>query len=65
VRRWLFDGARIEVGQLPLEAPAAPPSGVQAWVRVAGVWKEGTVWIKVSGTWQQATPKLKVAGTWE
>jgi hypothetical protein len=63
VRRWLFDGARIEVGQVPIEAPA-PPS-VQAWVKVSGTWREATPWVKVAGTWRQATPKLKVAGTWQ
>ena len=63
MRSWLFDGARIEVGQLPIEAPAAP--AVQAWVKVSGTWREATPWVKVAGTWRQATPKLKVAGTWQ
>lgn len=63
-RRLLFDGALIELGLLPLEAPPAPPSGTQAFIKVSGVWELATVFIKVSGTWQPAQPFWKDSGVW-
>ena len=64
-RRLLFDGALIELGLLPLEAPPAPPSGTQAFIKVSGTWQTATPYIKVAGTWQPATPSIKVTGTWQ
>jgi hypothetical protein len=61
-RRLLFDGALIELGLLPLEAP--PPAGTLAYIKVAGVWELATVFIKVSGTWQPAQPFWKDGGVW-
>jgi hypothetical protein len=63
-RRLLFDGALIELGLLPLEAPPAPPSGTQAFIRVSGVWQTASVFIKVAGVWQPAQPFWKDSGAW-
>jgi hypothetical protein len=62
--RRLFDGAQIEIGSVPIVSVAAPPS-VQAWIKVAGTWREATPFVRVAGTWQQATPSMKIAGTWQ
>jgi hypothetical protein len=43
---------------------AAPPvTGTQAWINVAGTWRQATVYINVGGVWKVATPYVKV-GTW-
>lgn len=62
--RRLFDGATIEINQLPIVA-ASTPTGNIMWIKVSGVWRRAITWIKVSGVWKQATPKIKVAGIWE
>jgi hypothetical protein len=64
--RRLFDGASIEIGQVPIKGAEVPPgAGAIAWIKVAGVWKQTTVWIKESGVWKTATPYVKVLGQWE
>lgn len=60
-RRLLFDGALIELGQLPLEFI---PAGTLAYIKIGGVWLSATPYIKVSGTWQLAQPYIKAAGAW-
>jgi hypothetical protein len=60
--RRLFDGATIEINQMPL---VALPVGNLMWIKVSGVWKQAITWIKVSGTWKQSTPKIKVSGIWK
>ncbi len=60
--RRLFDGATIEISQMPL---VALPVGNAMWIKVSGVWKQALTWIKVSGTWKQSTPKIKVSGIWK
>lgn len=62
--RRFFDGAQAEIGNLPIAASIIA-TATQAWIKVAGVWKQATMWIKVSGVWKTATPKIKVAGTWK
>jgi hypothetical protein len=64
VRRILFDEAQIELGLLPLEAPAAPPAGTVAYVKDAGTWKTATVHVKDGGTWKVATAYVRDGGTW-
>jgi len=63
--RRLFDGASIEIGQVPIESVSTPPPTTLAWLKVGGVWKTATVHIKVSGVWKTATPKIKVGGVWK
>lgn len=49
---------------VPIQAATAS-TATQAWIKIAGVWKQATVWIKVAGTWKTATPNLKVSGVWK
>jgi len=42
---------------------APPVTGTQAWINVAGTWRQATVYINVGGVWKVATPYVKV-GTW-
>ena len=64
--RRLYDGAQIELGILPIVAPAPPPSGaLKVWLNVAGTWKECVVWLNVAGTWKTATTSLNVGGVWK
>lgn len=63
--RRLFDGATIEIGQLPIVAAALPPAAVTLWIRDSGVWKTAVLWVKASGTWKVATLNVKDAGTWK
>lgn len=60
--RRLFDGATIEIGQIPIVAPS---TGTIIWLKVSGIWKQATTWIKVSGVWKQTTPYIKIGGTWK
>lgn len=62
MRRLLFDEAQIELGLLPIVAPA--PTN-KFWIKVAGVWKDAVTWIKVVGVWKQADPKIEIAGIWK
>ena len=57
--RRLFDGATIEIGQVPIVAPS---TSSKFHIKVSGTWKEAITWIKVSGTWKQATPFVKIGG---
>jgi hypothetical protein len=62
--RRLFDGATIEIGQVPIVAPTSVSTIV--WLKVSSVWKQVTdVYIKVSGTWKQATAFIKIGGNWK
>lgn len=61
-RRLLFDGALIELGQLPLEFV---PAGTLVYVKVGGFWMSATPYVKVSGAWQLASPYVKVGGAWQ
>ena len=63
MRCFLFDGAQIELGLLPLEAALAPV-GTIPYVKVGGVWLTATAYIKVSGNWVTNTPLVKVSGAW-
>ena len=60
--RRLFDGAQIEIGSIPIEAPV---SGTIFWIKVSGVWKQATAFIKISGVWKQVTTYIKVSGIWK
>lgn len=42
-----------------------PPTGLEVWLKVSGVWKLCEVWVKVAGVWKLSTPYLKVSGTWK
>ncbi len=63
--RRIFDGASIEIGQVPIVGPATPPAGTIVWLKVLGVWKQATVHIKVSGVWKTASPNIRVGGVWK
>ena len=62
--RRLFDGATIEIGQVPIVG-ATPSTSSIFWIKVAGTWKQAITWIKVSGVWKQTTPYIKVGGVWK
>lgn len=62
--RRLFDGATIEIGQVPIVATPVV-SGTIAWINVSGVWKQATAFINVGGVWKTSTPNIKVAGVWK
>jgi hypothetical protein len=61
--RRIFDGATIEIGQVPIVG--IPPTGTIVWFKVAGVWKQTTVWTKIAGVWKTTTPYIKIAGVWK
>ena len=61
--RRLFDGATIEIGQIPIEGQTV--TGNIIWLKVSGTWKQATPFIKVAGTWKQATPSIKISGVWK
>jgi hypothetical protein len=63
--RRLFDGATIEIGQVPIVGAGTPPVSTIVWLKVAGVWKSTTPYIKVSGVWKTSTPYIKVSGVWK
>ena len=63
-RRLLFDGALIELGQLPLIA-AIIPAGTVAYIKVGGVWMSATPYIKDAGVWKLAQPYFKHTGAWQ
>lgn len=64
--RRLFDGATIEIGQVPIVAIAPPPiSGTTVYLKVSGVWKVATVYLKVAGVWKLATTFIKDGGVWK
>jgi hypothetical protein len=62
--RRLFDGATIEIGQVPIVG-SAPSTSSKFHIKVSGTWKEAITWIKVSGVWKQATPFVKIGGVWK
>ena len=62
-RRLLFDGALIELGQLPLIA-AIIPAGTVAYIKIGGVWLSATPYIKDGGIWKLAAPHIKETGAW-
>jgi hypothetical protein len=64
--RRIFDGATIEIGQVPIVGAAPPPPAATiVWLKVAGVWKQATAFLKVTGTWKTTTPYIKVSGNWK
>lgn len=46
---------------------AAPPSGLNVWANVSGVWKQASaIYVNVSGVWKTVTAvRPNVAGTWK
>jgi hypothetical protein len=40
------------------------PGAQAVWLRVAGVWKGGTMWMRVGGVWKQITMWQRISGTW-
>lgn len=46
---------------------AAPPSGLNTYVRVAGAWKQATaLYVRVGGAWKTATTiSARVGGVWK
>jgi hypothetical protein len=40
------------------------PGAQAVWMRVAGVWRGGTMWMRVAGTWKQVTMWQRINGTW-
>jgi hypothetical protein len=62
--RRLFDGATIEIGQVPIVGSAPSTSSI-FHIKVSGTWKQAITWIKVSGVWKQTTPFVKVGGVWK
>jgi hypothetical protein len=64
--RRLFDGATIEIGQVPIVGAGVPPiAGTIFWFNVSGVWKQVIVWFNVSGVWKQTTPFVNIGGVWK
>jgi hypothetical protein len=41
------------------------PAVTKTWIKVGGVWKQGTPWVKQMGTWRQGSPKIKIGGSWK
>jgi len=62
--RRLFDGAIIEIGQVPIVGSAPSTSSI-FWFNVSGVWKQVIVWFNVSGVWKQTTLFIKITGIWK
>ena len=40
------------------------PSASSMWVRVGGVWRQGTLHLRVGGVWKAVTPWVRVSGSW-
>jgi titin len=40
------------------------PGAQAVWLRLAGVWKGGTMWMQVGTTWKQVTLWQRINGTW-
>ena len=57
--RRIFDGATIEINQVPIVAPP-----IIVWFKVAGVWRRAIFWTKIAGVWKQTRAYVKIAGTW-
>jgi hypothetical protein len=62
--RRLFDGATIEIGQVPIVGSAPSTSSI-FYIKVAGIWKQAIAWVKVSGVWKQAIAYVKASGAWK
>lgn len=59
--RRLFDGATIEIGQVPI---VATPAATLFWIKISGVWKQAVAYVKISGVWKTVTPYIKISGNW-
>ena len=46
---------------------AAPPSGLNVYVKISGVWKQASaMYVRVSGAWKAVTTvSTRVSGTWK
>lgn len=40
------------------------PSASSMWVRVGGVWRQGTLHLRVGGVWKAVTPWVRIGGVW-
>jgi hypothetical protein len=60
--RRLFDGATIEIGQVPITSPTF--AGNQMWINIAGTDRQAITWLNVGGVWKQTNPQTNVSGTW-
>lgn len=62
-----FGGAAIEVGQVPVVAPAAPPSGDTGniLVRLSGSFAAKPVKVWLSGSWVVKPLKFWTGSSWE
>lgn len=58
--RRIFDGATIEIGQVPIVS-----SPIIVWFKVAGVWRKAVFWTKVAGVWKETRAYVKIAGNWK
>jgi hypothetical protein len=63
--RRIFDGATIEIGQVPIVGAALPPLGTIVWINVSGVWRAAILNNNVLATWKQDKTFIKVSGTWK
>jgi hypothetical protein len=61
--RRLFDGAAIELGQVPIVGTSV--IGTIAWINVSGVWKQAIAYVKIAGVWKTATLYVNVTGVWK
>jgi len=55
---WIYD-IRVEDGVSTFHDGlwvVAAPTVDSVWVKVAGVWCQGTIWVKVGGVWYEAPP---------
>jgi hypothetical protein len=62
-----LDAAHLGAPFVAVGPSVAPPLGTNAFVRVAGVWKQATaVYVRVGGTWETATTvSARVGGVWK
>lgn len=40
-------------------------AGNTMWVKVSGVWKQGTLFVRTGGIWKTGEPKVKDSGIWK
>lgn len=62
-----LDVAYLGAPFVAVSPTAAPPSGLNTWVRVGGAWKQASaMWVRVSGAWKSvATVSVRVGGAWK
>ena len=44
--------------------PPIASTGVKAWMRLGGTWRQGTLWLKVAGAWRTTDVRLRAGGSW-